>query len=402
MRVQTKWLTGCIAALMLLGVMSGPALAQGGGGSIVVITEDDIGSGWYVTSQLGKGEFALTKGPDDPPLGSGSLKLTAEQLSDDRIALLTNDFKSNPVSAIEGIQYFTYRSGSSTTPAHIAPAVNVTILYVSGYVNGVKVYGAATLAWEPRYGYGESALEDDVWQQWDTSVGAGWWSNVAFSDLCAVNCVVSWQTVLDNLPADAIVNYVGLNLGQGPAGSFDGAVDAFSITVNGATTTYDFETNQPDGPAVGEPGGETATLYAGQHHPVGAVSVWVDGDDLYVKYRLSDDAGAEGWVFTELHLAVADGLAGIPQTRGRVPNPIPGQFPYRASFDQADGATEQTFPIHLPGAGLDAVGRLVIAAHADILNAETLAQEAAWAACEDRLRFTERGNWATYFVFELD
>ena len=45
-------------------------------------------------------------------------------------------------------------------------------------------------------------------------------------------------------------------------------------------------------------------LYAGQDMLVGEVLVWDDGTQLCVKYQLSDEALAEGWLIYETHLAV--------------------------------------------------------------------------------------------------
>jgi hypothetical protein len=62
-------------------------------------------------------------------------------------------------------------------------------------------------------------------------------------------------------------------------------------------------------------------LIAGQHYDVGDITVWFDEGTLFVKLQTAD-----GWLMAESHVAVADDLAGIPQTKKG--NPIPGQFPY--------------------------------------------------------------------------
>ena len=45
-------------------------------------------------------------------------------------------------------------------------------------------------------------------------------------------------------------------------------------------------------------------LYAGQDMLVGNVLVWDDGEELCVKYQLSDDAILAGWLLYETHWAV--------------------------------------------------------------------------------------------------
>ena len=101
-------------------------------------------------------------------------------------------------------------------------------------------------------------------------------------------------------------------------------------------------------------------LYAGQDEEVGTVYVWNDTDTLHVKYETTG-----GWEMTETHLAVADSLDGIPQTKTF--NPIPGKFlPYSTKHNPA--VTEYTYEIPLAGLGID----LVIAAHAKVQLPEIL------------------------------
>jgi hypothetical protein len=60
---------------------------------------------------------------------------------------------------------------------------------------------------------------------------------------------------------------------------------------------------------------QVQTLYAGQDIAVGNVSVWNDGDNLYVKYEITD----LDWVITETHLYAGKNVP---------PTAAPGQFPY--------------------------------------------------------------------------
>jgi hypothetical protein len=104
-------------------------------------------------------------------------------------------------------------------------------------------------------------------------------------------------------------------------------------------------------------------LMAGQHVDVGDVSVWNDGEYLYVKYVIDadltpDDPSDDGvpTLITETHLQVATSLDGIPQKKD---NPIPGHFDYSTELDP--GVTEYTYEIPLTW---DAGTELYIAAHA--------------------------------------
>lgn len=102
---------------------------------------------------------------------------------------------------------------------------------------------------------------------------------------------------------------------------------------------------------------EPVTLWAGQNIDVGTVTVLKDGNDLTVIYNTTGD-----WVLTETHLAVADLLEEIPQTK--TGNPKPGKFPYSEEHDPA----VTTYTYKVPLADLDAL--LYIAAHASLLNLE--------------------------------
>jgi hypothetical protein len=83
---------------------------------------------------------------------------------------------------------------------------------------------------------------------------------------------------------------------------------------------------------------------------IGDVEVWNDAEYLYVKFVSTSDC------FLETHVAVANSLDDIPQTKKG--NPIPGQFPYS---DPHACVTEKTYEIQLTWP----VGtNLVIAAHA--------------------------------------
>ncbi len=115
----------------------------------------------------------------------------------------------------------------------------------------------------------------------------------------------------------------------------------------------------------GEGSPNTFPLYAGQTIPVGEVQVWNDDENVCVKYQLSDDAIAEGWLIYETHLAVGATLGDIPQTKKG--NPIPGQFPY--GDDDLDGVESYQECVPLP-AGVSCDDDIIIAAHAVVEKTE--------------------------------
>jgi hypothetical protein len=133
----------------------------------------------------------------------------------------------------------------------------------------------------------------------------------------------------------------------------------------------------------------TVTLYAGRTLDAGTVSVSNDTVNLYVQYSTTSP-----WVLTAAHLAVADSLAGIPQTKTK--NPIPGRFPYSATFDPE--VTSFTFTI--PLSNYNPGQTLFIAAHAVVLapfQGSGGGTQTGWGYGPG----FPGANWATYFQYTV-
>jgi hypothetical protein len=142
---------------------------------------------------------------------------------------------------------------------------------------------------------------------------------------------------------------------------------------------------------------EEVALIAGQDEEVGTVTILEDEDDISVTYTLN-----EGWYMTESHLHLAENCEDIPQTGSG--NPKVGQFEYGMPYDppvQADTIVVDQ------KSGWDAEDTLCVAAHAAVfkdMNGNGLydpdvdREETAWGEGD---RFTERGNWAMYFEYEV-
>ncbi len=129
-------------------------------------------------------------------------------------------------------------------------------------------------------------------------------------------------------------------------------------------------------------------LMAGQTINSGTVSVTNDASYIYVTYTT-----ANGWLLTQTHLFVGD-CALIPVTNAG--NPIPGQFPYSSSHNNA---TSFTYQVPLSAIGLGNCG--CIAAHAVVvkLNAsgQVIAQQTGWG---NGIRINPNGgNWGMKFAF---
>ena len=234
-------LRAAIAGAFLAVILPGHALAAG----VVTVTPADLGTSWD-WSGLGAGTGAFVAGPASPPLGVGSFEMTTAVENVDKSTLVTSDFTGDRLSDLSALSYWTYRSSASTSASFTAPSVNIAI-FTNADGPGT---GFATLVFEPLYAFGNGAIQDDVWQAWDTfaptqtAFAGGWWVTRQVGALCPSACYADFATIVANAP-DATILSVGLNVGRGPA-SFIGAVDGLSLTMAGETTTYDFEPLRAD------------------------------------------------------------------------------------------------------------------------------------------------------------
>lgn len=134
-------------------------------------------------------------------------------------------------------------------------------------------------------------------------------------------------------------------------------------------------------------------LLAGQTIPVGYVEVTNSDTQITVAYVITEG----GWYLVETHLHIADSITGIPINRKG--NPVVGLFDYSHSYTYADKVTYDKFIVDIPYSEDDC---FVIAAHASVVKmteyGEIIQSETAWA---DGTRFTDQGNWGTYFEYCL-
>src|SRR5207253_2845460 len=128
-------------------------------------------------------------------------------------------------------------------------------------------------------------------------------------------------------------------------------------------------------------GATTAAFMAGQTTNAGTVSVGNDDTNLYVTITTTG-----GWTLRETHIAAAKTVAGIPHNKPG--NPVPGQFPVKAT--NAAGTTTYTATFSLASLGVTTGQNVVVAAHADVANGSS--SEGAWSA---GTRFVQ-STWATY------
>lgn len=130
-----------------------------------------------------------------------------------------------------------------------------------------------------------------------------------------------------------------------------------------------------------------STLIAGQHIPVGMVTIENDEQYLYVSYQTDSD-----WLIRETHLDVATQPSDLKQTpKG---NAVPGRFIYQSEHDPA--VTTVIHTIDLSAWPTDSP--LYIAAHSVVVSTSGGGSETAWGEGMD----FPGANWAMYMSYSLN
>jgi hypothetical protein len=132
----------------------------------------------------------------------------------------------------------------------------------------------------------------------------------------------------------------------------------------------------------------TVDLLAGQTINAGTVTVINDNDYIYVTYTT-----ANGYTLKQTHLYVG-GCALIPVNNAG--NPVPGQFPYKATHNNATSYT-----VTVPISAIPAGSCGCIAAHAAVqkLNAagQVIDSQTGWG--NGTLINPDGGNWGMKFAY---
>jgi hypothetical protein len=188
-------------------------------------------------------------GPSAPPLGTGSAHLSTPPGGGDGSGELRNsNYAGTALSTITALSYSTFMSVNN---GQQFPYLVLTISTTGGTTQDDKIY------FEPPYqqpSTGNPSLPDqgatsmNLWQTWNALEG-GWWNDLG--DFTQGTGVGSFADYLALYPNATIVNAgtlggVRFNVGfASPGDAFDGNVDNFTIGINSADTTFDFEASAP-------------------------------------------------------------------------------------------------------------------------------------------------------------
>jgi hypothetical protein len=210
-----------------------------------IVTEADVvrqeentppSSDWVLYTRAGTGTGVFVAGPEQPPLGAGSLALRTPSPTD-KVSLFNYEHVGTLLASIDTIGYSTYRDPASTATVNQVPSINIQIDY-----NGAAPGGFSTLVFEPIYNPDQGPIVPGEWQTWDAYDGgqAIWWSTRLMPGVCPFDCFVTRETIVANNPDAVIIGGFGVNQGSGNGGLI-AATDALTLGYGGNCTTYDFD-----------------------------------------------------------------------------------------------------------------------------------------------------------------
>ncbi|HEY0099934.1 MAG TPA: thrombospondin type 3 repeat-containing protein [Pyrinomonadaceae bacterium] len=211
-------------------------------------------NGWFFFNEGANGSGGFEQGPATPPLGGGSANLTVDATG--RHNLGTQAYAGTRLDQISQLRYSTYKN---TNPDQ---AVDIALQFDIDYdgAGGNAAY-QGRLVFEP-YQSGTNP-QQNVWQTWHALAGRWYASRPGANGsngVCPQNAPCTWPQVLASFPNATIFHGgtpqtagVLLFRAGGPwANGYDGNVDAFTIGIADAYTTFNFE---PDLDLDGVPDG---------------------------------------------------------------------------------------------------------------------------------------------------
>jgi hypothetical protein len=214
-----------------------------------VVVEPSSLHGWVFFDDFpgtGTGSGGFADGPGTRPLGAGSAFLTVD--ANGRHALGTTAYIGTRMDDIAELKYWSYQNNNTNTAAAIALQFDVDY-----DLNDADNAYMGRLVFEPYISY---TVQQGVWQNWDALAGK-WYGTrttvtvngvAGVAQPCQPATPCTWAQVLasfpnagvGNTPARALLFKAGGPVG---VGGFNGNVDDFSLKVNTALQTYDFEPN---------------------------------------------------------------------------------------------------------------------------------------------------------------
>lgn len=205
-------------------------------GAETVVVSPDRMHGWGVAEETLNADGQFVAGPETTPLGVGSVQMTTDNSTGGFILFLLG-YQGTRLDQIDQLEYSTYVDLFSTSSVQtISLQFNIDDDVTDGD-DGWK----GRLVFEPYY---TETVTKGIWQTWNPQAGKWWGTGAAIRSRCPISKPCTWIELLTFFPNIGIHNVFGAALfkaGSGWPAGFNGSVDAFTITVNGRSTTYDFE-----------------------------------------------------------------------------------------------------------------------------------------------------------------
>jgi len=208
-------------------------------------------SGWYYNNVRNGGKVGIRT--NYPFNGNGSVYMrTPTGAAKADIEFLVNavsiggNFVSTgviaPLSQLQSVSYSWYRDSASTVAGHLHPVLRI-LLDADGDLTTVGDRGG--LVWESVYQLAPYTAPTDTWvtqtiddNSWLWNFGLGGTLMDIDGDGYPHNSnLAAWKAHFPN----AVIIGFNMGLGSGWTGNFIGAVDNISWTINGITTTTNFE-----------------------------------------------------------------------------------------------------------------------------------------------------------------
>jgi hypothetical protein len=234
----SKWMRDSVVA----AVVGSAAIAGSAAyGETFVVTPTQTYGWTFFQEGATAGGTAFVNGPGTPPMGTGSVQLTAPLPTAGPI-LFKTDYQGTRFADITKLEYSTYRT-SPADPSALAISLQFT---ADSDLTDADMSFQGRLVFEPYLA--PANVTTGAWQTWDPMQGT-WWGTGAsiptrpFAQLCPQSNPCTWQQVLVNWPDGGIhptdPGSVIFKAGSGWT-NFDGNVDAFTIGISGVNDTYDF------------------------------------------------------------------------------------------------------------------------------------------------------------------
>ena len=184
-------------------------------------------------------------GPATPPLNLGSASLNTTATG--KYLFFSTNFNNTPLNQITELSYSSYAVDPSN--AVNLPSLQIGIDFDSTDANtgfqGRLVFEPADNQTSPNQPPAQS-----VWQRWNATNGVVWFTQLPVNSTCGSSNRCSLATALATYPRLNIPNtafgFIGFrSTGSGGLNAVENYVDKFTIGVNSANTTFDFEAQPP-------------------------------------------------------------------------------------------------------------------------------------------------------------